>query len=351
MPLLLPKPNPERITLLVDPRHSRRAYLARRNTVRTGSAGANVTICSRVASTSMRCRTRRLWLLLAFAQSRNGTRTPTRQRLVGWSDLRRPREFGKNQLPEVSSRYLPIGSHIFPALNYFERRTFHLVNYSGRLFNHLPNDFTTPDNRSDQCLAHVRPFQTASPRFRDHLLPARMFKCVPFSTTNTCLLRPNSSVPSSRSGVPARVSLSRARLSIVINQRASKGWCPAQSPQRPPPQQRPLQRPLPQQHLRLQLPLNQASRPHLSPHHYLPSHYLQQLCFRRASPQHPALCFHSFHLRNPLSSNQHQCRRSRRPRHATAASSPQQESRPTWKTAPQRTKTRAKWETAGNGKS
>lgn len=59
MPLSPPTQSHERSILLILPRHSRRGCLARRNTVRTGSAGANVTTCSKVANTSTRCRTKR----------------------------------------------------------------------------------------------------------------------------------------------------------------------------------------------------------------------------------------------------------------------------------------------------
>lgn len=262
MPLSPPTPNPERFILLVLPRHSRRAYLARRNIVHTGFAGGNATTCSKVANTSMRCRMRILCLLLAFVQHQNGTGMVTRRRMVGWSDLPRTREFGENHLPGPFSRYLPIGSHIFPAWICIVRRTCLLMKGSGRLFNHLSNDSTTRDSRSDQCLAHAQLFQTASPRFRDHFLRTPTFKCGPSNPTNLRLLRRNSMDPRPRLRVPAPlVFRSRARrlLFVSINRPARKSWCPLQSPSRPLP---------PGQHLlRLQLPLDQAHpRPHLSPH-------------------------------------------------------------------------------------
>lgn len=219
MPLSPPTPNPERSILLVLPRHSRRAYSARRSIVRTGSAGANVTTCSKVANTGMRCRTWRPWFRSAFAQYRNGTRIPTRRRMAGWSDLRRAREYGESHLPGLSSRYLPI---IFPALSCSDHHTFHLTNHSGRLINHLPKYCGRMDSRPDQCQAHARHFQTASPRVTDHFLQALTVSSGP-SITSTRLLRLNSSAPRTRSGALALVSRPRVRLFIVTHQPARKG--------------------------------------------------------------------------------------------------------------------------------
>lgn len=218
MPLSPPTPNQKRSILLALPRHSRRAYLVKRSIVHTGSAGANVIICSKAANTGMRCPTRRLWLPLAFGRYRNGTRTPTRRRVVGWRKLCQATESGENHLPEPSSRFLLIGSHIFLALNSFDHPTSHLMKPSGRLFSHPPNGFITRDGPLDQCLVHAQPFRTVSPRFLDHFLRAPMCQCELSVTSNILLLSLSSSDRRSKVGVPALVFLSqRARPFIVPN--------------------------------------------------------------------------------------------------------------------------------------
>lgn len=159
---------------------------------------------------------------MAFAQYRNGIGTPTHQRMLGWSGLRRAKEYGENHIPGLASRFLPIGFHTLQAVSCSDRRTSHLTNRSCRLTNHLPSSIDRTHSRADRFPVHALRLETASPRVLDRLLRLGTARCRP-SATNIRLLRPSSSAPRTRLGVPTLGSLRRAHQLIGTHQSAREG--------------------------------------------------------------------------------------------------------------------------------